>query len=94
MLELKLHEEVNFVLQGLDYWMRVKWLNERGEFQKAGYFPERDLLSSPPAPVAPPILYLISPAFRFHSTTDPVAGFLSPEVEVRKIGIARIGVRK
>ncbi len=87
-LELKLHEEVNFVMQGLDYWMRVKWLNERGEFQKAGYFPETDLLSSPPATLAPPILYLISPAFRFHSTTDPVAGFLSPEVEVRKIGIA------
>ena len=87
-LELKLHEEVNFVLQGLDYWMRVKWLNERGEFQKAGYFPETDLPSSLPATLAPPILYLISPAFRFHSTTDPVAGFLSPQVEVRKIGIA------
>ena len=65
-LELKMQEDVNFVLQGLDYWMRVQWLNDRSQLQKFGYFPHRPLSSRSP------LLYLISPAFRFHSTTDGV----------------------
>ena len=81
-LELKMQEDVNFVLQGLDYWMRVQWLNDRSQLQKFGYFPHRPLSSRSP------LLYLISPAFRFHSTTDGVARYLSPQVEVIKVGIA------
>ena len=59
-LELKMHEEINFALQGLDYWMRIKWLNERRQLQRFGYFPGVELSAEPP------LLYLISPAFRFH----------------------------
>ena len=81
-LELKMHEEINFALQGLDYWMRIKWLNERRQLQRFGYFPGVELAADPP------LLYLISPAFRFHSTIDSVAAHLSPEVEVIKVGIA------
>ena len=44
-LELKMHEEINFALQGLDYWMRIKWLNERRQLQRFGYFPGVELFA-------------------------------------------------
>jgi hypothetical protein len=80
-VELKLYEEINLPLQGLDYWLRVKWLHERGQFKQFGYFPGVEL-----AP-APPLVYLVSPAFRFHSTTHRMMRNLSPEVEVVQVGI-------
>jgi len=80
-VELKLYEEINLPLQGLDYWLRVKWLHERGQFKQFGYFPGVEL-----AP-APPLVYLVSPAFRFHSTTHQMMRYLSPEVEVVQVGI-------
>ena len=38
-LELKASQDIHLPLQGLDYWMRVKWHLDRDEFEKAGYFP-------------------------------------------------------
>lgn len=80
-IELKLDEEINLPLQGLDYWLRVKWLGERGQFKEFGYFPGVEL--SP----EPPLLYLVSPAFRFHSTTHRIIDYLVPAVEVIQVGI-------
>ncbi|MBZ5513293.1 MAG: hypothetical protein LAN62_00325 [Acidobacteriia bacterium] len=80
-IELKLDEDPNLPLQGLDYWLRVKWLQERGQFQRSGYFPRADLAPEPPR------LYLVSPAFRFHSTTDRVVRYLHPSIEVVKVGL-------
>ena len=79
--ELKLVEDINLPLQGLDYWLRVKGLHERGQFEMFGYFPGSVL--SP----EPPLLYLVSPAFRFHSTTDRVACYLHSSIEVIKVGL-------
>ncbi len=79
--ELKLVEDINLPLQGLDYWLRVKWLHERGQFEKFGYFPGSVL--SP----EPPLLYLVSPAFRFHSTTDRVVYYFDNSLEVIKVGL-------
>ena len=47
-LELKLEEDINLLLQGLDYWLRVKWLQARGQFQEFGYFPGIELADSAP----------------------------------------------
>jgi hypothetical protein len=80
-LELKVEEKINLPLQGLDYWLRVKWLQERGQFKEFGYFPGIEL--SP----EPPLLYFVSPAFRFHSTTAPLVRYLSPKVEVILVGL-------
>jgi hypothetical protein len=80
-IELKLHEEINLPMQGLDYWLRVKWLNERSQFQKFGYFPGLELSK------APPLLYLVCPALRFHSTFDSMIRFLDPVVEVIQVGL-------
>ncbi len=80
-IELKLQEEINLPLQGLDYWLRVKWLHERHQFQEFGYFPGLTLTA------APPLLYLVSPAFRFHSTTERMIRYLDPSIEVIQVGL-------
>ena len=80
-VELKVHEEINLPLQGLDYWLRVNWLQSRNQFQEFGYFQGQELL-----PV-PPLLYLVSPAFRFHSTTGKLLRYFDRKIEVILIGI-------
>jgi hypothetical protein len=80
-VELKVHEEINLPLQGLDYWLRVNWLQSRDQFQEFGYFQGCEL--SP----APPLLYLVSPAFRFHSTTGKLLRYFDRQIQVILIGI-------
>jgi hypothetical protein len=80
-VELKVHEEISLPLQGLDYWLRVNWLASRHQFQEFGYFPDCALTA------AAPLLYLVSPAFRFHSTTEKLLRYLDRRIEVILIGI-------
>jgi len=80
-IELKLHEEISLPIQGLDYWLRVKWLADRHQFQERGYF--RGVELSP----APPLLYLVCPAFRFHSTTERVIRYLDSSIEIIQVGL-------
>ncbi len=80
-IELKVHEEINLPVQGLDYWLRVKWLQERGQFQERGYFHGVELSH------APPLLFLVCPAFRFHSTTERVIRYLDPSIEIIQVGL-------
>lgn len=74
-LELKANEDIHLPLQGLDYWARVRWHQQHGEFTRNGYFNGRELSS------APPILYLVAPALRVHPTTDTLLRYLSPRIE-------------
>lgn len=80
-IELKLDEQINLPMQGLDYWLRVKWLAERRQFHERGYFPGLELSLQPPR------LYLVSPAFRFHSSTDLMLRYLDPSIEIIKAGL-------
>ncbi len=81
-IELKLDEEINLPFQGLDYWLRVKWLGERGQLTAAGYFPGVELSA------APPRLYLVSPAFRFHSSTPTLVRYFHPSVPIVQVGLS------
>ncbi len=74
-LELKANEDIHLPLQGLDYWARVRWHQQHGEFTRNGYFAGRELSS------ATPILYLVAPALRVHPTTDVLLRYLSPRIE-------------
>lgn len=74
-LELKANEDIHLPLQGLDYWARVRWHQQHGEFTRNGYFAGRDISS------APPLLYLVAPALRVHPATDTLLRYLSPRVE-------------
>ncbi len=80
-LELKATADVHLPLQALDYWMRVKWHLDRGEFTAAGYFPGIALRPEPPR------LLLIAPAFEFHPSSEAILRFFAPDVEVERIGL-------
>ncbi len=89
-IELKADEDLHLPLQGLDYWARVNWHHQRGEFQRCGYFPGRELSPNPP------ILLLVAPALRVHPATDALLRYLSPEIDCTLLGIDerwREGVR-
>lgn len=80
-VELKADEDIHLPLQGLDYWSRVEWHHARGEFQRYGYFPEREL--SPEGP----LLFLVAPTLHIHPATDTVLRYISPEIEWTLTGI-------
>jgi hypothetical protein len=80
-LELKADEDIHLPLQGLDYWARVLWHHNRGEFQQYGYFCGQQL--SP----RPPLLMLIAPSLRVHPATDAVLRYFSPAIEWSLVGL-------
>jgi hypothetical protein len=80
-IELKASEDIHLPLQGLDYWLRVKWHLERGELSRQGYFPGIELSDQPPR------LLLVSPALVFHPSTEIVLRYFSRQVYVERIGI-------
>ena len=80
-IELKASEDIHLPLQALDYWMRVKWHLDRGEFPARGYFPDVVLAERTPR------LILVSPAMDFHPTTETILRYLSPAIEVQRIGV-------
>lgn len=80
-LELKADEDIHLPLQGVDYWARVAWHHQRGEFQKFGYFAGRELSPSPP------ILMMVAPALHVHPATDTLLRYIAPDIEWTVLGI-------
>jgi hypothetical protein len=80
-VELKASEDIHLPLQALDYWMRVHWHAARGDFSARGYFPGLQLRNQPPR------LLLVSPALDFHPANDCVSRYLSPQIEVERLGV-------
>ena len=89
-IELKADEDLHLALQGLDYWVRVRWHHAQnndanapglGEFQRHGYF--GGVALSP----LPPRLYLVASALRIHPATETVLKHLKPEVEWTLVAI-------
>ncbi len=81
-IELKAAQDIHLPLQSLDYWLRVKWHLDRDEFSKFGYFPGIELRREPPR------LILVAPSLEFHPSTETVLRYLSPEVEVTRVGLS------
>jgi hypothetical protein len=80
-LELKAAADLQLPMQALDYWMRVRWHAERGDFARGGYFPGVAV-----RPEAPRLL-LVAPAFEFHSTSETLLRYYAPDIEVDRIGL-------
>jgi hypothetical protein len=82
-IELKADDDLHLALQGLDYWVRVRWHHQQnpdgmsglGEFQRHGYFGGVRLAEGAPR------LYLVAPALRVHPATEMVLRYLSPRVD-------------
>src|SRR2546429_4559068 len=79
-IELKSSEHIHLPLQAADYWLRVRRQLQSGEIARYGYFHGVALQQ------APPLVYLIAPALRFHPATDDPLKYLSAELEVARVG--------
>lgn len=89
-VELKADEDIHLPLQGLDYWTRVQWHHQRGEFLRFGYFGGRELSEDAP------LLFLVAPALHVHPATDTILRYISPDIDWAFVGIDerwREGVR-
>ena len=80
-LELKADEDIHLPLQGLDYWARVTWHHDRGDFQKHGYFKGVELSSQPP------LLFLVSPSLRVHPAVETILRYFSPSIQWTLVGL-------
>jgi hypothetical protein len=80
-MELKVSADPDLPIQALDYWGRVIQHNENGDFERRGYFSETRLTRQHPK------IYLVSPVFSFHDTTELLLRYLEPHIEVWKIAI-------
>jgi hypothetical protein len=85
-IELKADEDIHLPLQGVDYWSRVKWHQQREEFHRFGYFVSQDGTPRPLSTEAP-LLLLVAPALHIHPATDTILRYLSPEVNWTLIAV-------
>lgn len=81
-LELKASEHIHLPLQAAGYWLRIRRHVEQRDFARYGYFPGIELQT------APPLVYLVAPALRFHPSTDTLLRYLSPDLESTRVGLA------
>jgi hypothetical protein len=80
-LELKVSEDIELPMQGLDYWLRVHWHQRRQEFSRKGYFPGTEL--SP----EPPLLYFVCPQFCYHDSFPQIIQYIDLSVPMIQVGI-------
>jgi len=89
-IELKVNEDRDHVLQGADYWQRVEAHRRRGHIARAKLFGERKIRDQSP------LVYLVAPTLRFHPSFPTLARTISPQVEIYRFDINedwRAGVR-
>ena len=89
-IELKVSEDREHVLQGADYWRRVEAHRRRGHITRARLFGELKISEQSP------LVYLVAPTLRFHPSFQIVARSIAPEIELYRFDINedwRAGVR-
>ncbi|MGA2509381.1 MAG: hypothetical protein ABSG27_04060 [Candidatus Acidiferrales bacterium] len=80
-VELKASEDIQLPIQAVDYWLRVRRHQREGDFERYGYFAGVQL------DPRPPVVWLVAPGLRFHSATDTLLKYLSPEAQFARIGL-------
>jgi len=91
-IEIKADEDLHLPMQALDYWIRVRALNDDrrtpagasrplSAFERAGYFPGEEVSE------AKPRLILIGPALRIHPANEPVLRYFSPKIQWELIAL-------
>jgi hypothetical protein len=89
-IELKVAESREHVLQGVDYWQRVEAHRRRGHITRARLFGERKISDEPP------LIYLVAPTLRVHPACNTLARAVAPDIEIYRFDINedwRAGVR-
>ena len=89
-IELKVSEDREHVLQGADYWRRVEAHRRRGHISKAKLFGNRVISDKSP------LVYLVAPTLRVHPSFQTLASCISSDIEIYRFDINedwRSGVR-
>jgi hypothetical protein len=89
-IELKVSEDREHVLQGADYWRRVEAHRRRGHIARANLFGARSIRDEPP------LVYLVAPTLRVHPSFQTLAACISSDIEIYRFDINedwRSGVR-
>lgn len=89
-IELKVSEDREHVLQGADYWRRVEAHRRRGHIARAKLFGARAISDEAP------LVYLVAPTLRVHPSFQTLADCIASEIEIYRFDINedwRSGVR-
>ena len=89
-IELKVSEDREHVLQGADYWRRVEAHRRRGHITRVKLFGNRTIRDEPP------LVYLVAPTLRVHPAFQSLAHCISRDIEIYRFDINedwRSGVR-
>ncbi len=89
-IELKVSEAREHVMQGADYWQRVEAHRRRGHITRAKLFGDRKISGESP------LVYLVAPTLRVHPAFNTLARSIAPEIEIYRFDINedwRAGVR-
>ena len=89
-IELKVSEDREHVLQGADYWRRVEAHRRRGHIARAKLFGTRSIRDEAP------LVYLVAPTLRVHPAFRTLAHCISSDIEIYRFDINenwRAGVR-
>jgi len=89
-IELKVFEDREHVLQGVDYWYRVEQHRRRGHIANAKLFGDRVIMDQPP------LVYLVAPTLRVHPSFQTLARMIGSDIEIYRFDINedwRFGVR-
>jgi hypothetical protein len=89
-IELKVSEDREHVLQGADYWRRVEAHRRRGHISKAKLFGDRKISDESP------LVYLVAPTLRVHPSFQTLARCIAGDIEIYRFDINedwRKGVR-
>jgi hypothetical protein len=80
-IELKVSEDREHILQGADYWRRVSAHHLAGHIQRARLFDDAEISDEPP------LVYLVAPVLRFHRSFQTLARAITPEIEIYRFDI-------
>jgi hypothetical protein len=81
-IELKATEDIQLPMQAVDYWLRVRRHQLMGDFHRHGYFVGVELDPKPP------LVWIVAPGLRFHPATDTLLRYLSPEIQITRVGLS------
>ena len=79
-IELKASEDIQLPMQAVDYWLRVRRHQREGDFSASAI-----LMGSSSIQAA--LVWLVAPGLRFHSATETLLKYLSPEIQITRIGV-------
>jgi hypothetical protein len=80
-IELKVSEDREHVLQGASYWLEVEGQRRAGNITKAGLFGEATIADEPA------LVYLVAPMLRFHRSFEILARQVTKEIEIYRFDI-------